>query len=812
MENKSKKMVFNETVYTEGLPCHKFLLKSLSTTNGARVFTKNYVATMRNVGMSDSDIEGSLLFFSTIATGLGGTYDFCSWPNHIGGFTLVNDILFDTDVAMYKDCLQYYKTIDSKCTACSLCPVSKRYKNANFDAEQYLVLYALSERNNLDYLIAKGLKPEHFTSVSDVVMAKATSQRPYLYHLYKNTMKYLLECIEKGKDFPFGKGFKAALLQYHTKKLSTTSAVEKNCTVPLQVFCSVMLDNLLPADKIGDGFSVAKVDECISILMPELVESLASVMSQSVDNKPIDITSMCNLGIDSVSDFYTAATVPKKTKTSAKKKPSTVANDKVPAGTTKEELPVEEKDTFVSVTLDSVLSGLFSTTAEDDSDVVSDIEAPAPVVEEAASACEDVAVMGPSDVCEDDYFEDTNTSPADNVEVVETSSVDPTTEDLDSTEDIGSVEEILTSDTIVEERGLVVLENVTEDADSVSEPAITFEELSTEEEMFRFNEGDMMGIPIVSFDELSHFSLNLDSGSSRMISLFESHILKEKRLSIELIYTSERGFYLLMYCPRLHAYFYTKGSDKGVKEVLSALLSYRSVEKYCYYPFALVSVLRKMHLRIRNLKSLFTISRIRYGSHTLSMRDALKEMGASKAVGGVTIRPEGLITSTPLLYMHCYHNLYYRQKHHLVKAGSFNEYELLNTFDIVLGLSYYQNIYSKKNDCLFIIKNANTYLFKEDSSREYKYIGKQICFSVRYSPGDVYSVIINLLCQMYERGLFEQADILILSVGETFINFYVREPNMEYVETRINRFVLSYLKENKLRGLEYHVEEVECGK
>jgi len=764
-KNTKNTVLFASVIGTSGLPCHKYLLKSLTTNNDAKVFVKNYVITMKTVGMKDEDIEKSLYFFPSIADKLNGGYDFATWDKHIEGFSLIDDIMFDNDVAQFKNCRQYYRKIDTKCTACSLCPAASVYKNANMDAEKNVILYALASRENLSYVLEKGISADLFTSVTDVVANKMVSSKPHLYPFYKNTMLALCDPVMSNTLFSFESDYEAVLETYHAKKIGNISSIEKDCSFSLDVFCSVMVNNMLS----GEACSKSEVDAYIAAMTPKIEGNLADIMKDAGKQKDaISLTSACNLGVEEILQYDT----PQKSKkqTGNRKKKSAQNPVRTDMATSKGSVQSTSKNTFVEITLDSILSGMSASEEVLKEDVL---------VEESIQ--QEEMVMNREVINEEEEI-----IPEARKEVFVDEACDCEPDDSEN----------------------LCVPSVTVTAESAKESVITVTEIPIEEEIIKASENDMVGIPMVDIGELKHFALNLDEGNSHLLSLFESHVLKDKRLSLEVVCVSDNDFYLLLYSPRLHAYFYTKCGDISVREILAPLLSHRSIEKFCYYPYTLLSVLRKLYMPVRSIYSLFSMSRVKYGSHSMGMGMMLEELGAVKAVGGVTVRPEGDIKSIPLLYMHCYHNLYYRNKRSLLKTGAWNEFEVSNTFDMVLGMSYHQNLYSRNNDYLFWLSNANGYVFRKKLSDGFNCPGKKICLSLRYVPAGMESIILHLLCRMYEYDMFFKTDILILSMSDDFVSFYILDQDVDYVETKINRLLLSYLHQKELRGVEYHLQEI----
>lgn len=811
---------------TEGLPCHKFILKSLTTVNDAKVFTKNYINTMKRTGIDDDIIEASLHFFSAIAKQLDGRHDFTQWDKHVEGFTLIEDVLFDNDVAIYKTCLQYYKTFDSKGSACALCPLSKRYKNARIESEKNVILYALSSPANYEYVVSKGIKSEHFVSVTDVTAQKTVVSKPYLYAFYKKTFEALTNDEIRNDIFAYENDYEPVLESYHAKKLTNIPAIENDCVLTVNTFCAVMIDDMLS----GDVCTKSEVDKHIATLIPKIHGSLSSMMEKSALSDAVVLDSSSNLGVDEINRFYDVDT--KKSKgTTKKKKEKPVAKGNTKAKSDSSAVQEEKPSgVFETISIDTLFADIPDmpldvpamepawdnvTTADVQPEAISNTAAGA----EPEPEPEQEVDVPKADVV-DEQLEKENAVLSFAEDTYGDAELEPTTTAAGEIDESGNNENDASADT----SSLPVLYTAftrevmhftskkTNDFNGEDAPAITITELpGATVELYKEDENDFLGVPIVPESELYHFAINLDRGSSHLLSLLESHTLKDKRLSLEVVCTKKDGYFLLLYSPRLHAYFYTKLGTPNVTEVLVPLLSYQSIMKVCYYPYALLGVMKKMGIHIKGLQSLFSASSVLYKYHHMQMDVVMESLGGHKAVGGVTILPEGEITNPVLQYMHCYHNVFFRTRRKLLKENAFSDYELTNKLDTILGMSYYQDAYSKQRKLLFTLKNAGGYLFNDKVPEDFKLAGKCICFSFMYAPEDISKLIIYLLCTMYDTGMFHKTDTMILSMGNWFFSLFVRSEHVDYVETRINRMLLKRLTEMGLRGIDYQVTELPKG-
>lgn len=745
---------------TEGLPCHKFILQALTSLNGAKTFTKNYVTTMVQYGMTHNDIATSLLFLSARTGQLNGAYRFDQWDSHTEGFDLVDDILMDNTVVLYKSCRQYYKTFDTKCTACALCPMARSYKNKWEESERQIIRYCLESQQNLDYIISKGIDADSFVAVVDVTARKTAAAKPCLYPFYKRTFEALITGTWATDIFVEGMDYDIVLEKYHSTRLEKIHSIVKDCSVSLTTFCAVMISEQLPETSC----SREEID-CILKKMQsdENGNNTLASLFESPEKDGVSLSKCCNLGMEQLADFYNAENPGKKK--AKRKKDSSKTKYSTPTAS-----PIPSNPSFVEISLTDIVNGLYN----------SDYNTNESATKE--SSCVDITA---------EINESTASRPARKV---------PAESNRDNSPDAlfpamyrkGSLSTSI-SDSVTE----------TESAKSV----IRIHEIPQEDNEYYIEENSLVSIPLVDKKELSHFSLDLDIGNSMLLTLFESYILKDKRLSIELVYV-EGNYYLLFYSPKMHAYFHSSCRRRDVKEIIAMLLSYSSIEKYCYSPYVLSSIARQLDIRIKSLWSIYSMSEILYKNHRMPMESVLLEMGAVKAEGGVTLRAEGNIKSSALAYMHCYHNIFHRTKKKFLKMGVYNEYEEQNTFDIVLGMSYYQSHYCKTSAFLFQLKGASNYVFHSKIPSDYKVAGNAYCIYFRHSPTQSSYVIIWLLRELYQCGMFHNCEIMIQSMGENFFTYFVPAEHADYVDLRINRMLLKHIKGNGLHGMEYSKTEI----
>lgn len=326
-------------------------------------------------------------------------------------------------------------------------------------------------------------------------------------------------------------------------------------------------------------------------------------------------------------------------------------------------------------------------------------------------------------------------------------------------------------------------------------------------ELFIKNNAEtMIGLPFISMEERNHFCLSLDHSGPRLQTILESSSLKERRICIELILSENNKRFLLIYVPRLHAYLYTDFSNIKSKELITRLLQYPSIEKYCYYPFELAASFRKMGIYINNLLSLFSLSACLYPSHHMEMEQVLELMGGKKAIGGLTIRPVGEINSLPILYMHDYISIYKRHCRCLIANGIMEAYRFRNHLDFILAGSYKLELCCQQKGYLFQLIDSDTYQFTDSCSGDYKYEGIILSYHFHH-VSEREQITGHLLCTMEQNGLFKKYPMTVLYYSGRSMRLYVPASDFALIYTKIHTLILLYIREHDLSNVTYDISQ-----
>ena len=778
----------NLSEYQEGMPCHRYILRNLRTEMDALSFVKTFVNTMTHVKMSDSQIEACIYLFSTHlppGSPLKG-FMFENWPNLIDGMSLVDCIRMDSSVATYKKCMQFYKNQSFKTDACKICPLHRKYCNSKKDIESLVLRYALESKDNFDYVHSMGVMPIHFHTLVDVLEHVTTALLPGIYSFYSDLFKALEQ--EYIADAHFA----------NADKTIPCKEIEK-------FISNKLLNGAIPTSFVSSPTFINRV---IIVLWDSVMESplktkdeihpiICSLLSADIEKNVVSNTGIAkksNLGKESISDYYSHG-VPKDRNTASEQMVDAGRYEHISMSSILKDVVVPEKkdaevDMFSSFSSFMELDENSRYTSNSASEGV---QLSSPVDEYSEPKVEEVDLLNLFDMPLEEIIRNEEDVCKDNPEPHLAASIF----------DMNIIGEETPSEEICAEYSFKKSFHTTESGE------IELHELSApayDKEFFE-EDGSMISIPSISFQELSHFAICLDNAESRLLTIFESHVLKDGRLCIELVKTPKGYRYFLIYSPRLHAYFYTNMSDKRVYELLKYMLSFPSIDKYCYFPFALAASLMKFEIYPRAFVSLFCLTCINMPGHTLNMEQALEMLGAAKAIGGVTVEPEGDIESLPILYMHAYPNVYRRISNSFKRSGLYADYLERNQFDMILSRFYYQDLYEKENRSLLMMPNAGRYLFSDIICREYRVDGK--CYTYRFSRCYAPNRLLRkVILAMDNKGYFKKYHIMITALSAISFTLFIASNECERLRTLIHVTLLDILMDDEYRDVEYELIEI----
>lgn len=784
MAKRRKSYKVNVGDYQEGMPCHRYILRNLKTEVDALNFVKTFVNTMTHVKMEDSQIEACIYLFSAHLppdSAIKG-YQFENWPNALEDVSLVDSIRLDATVATFKRCVQFYKSQTAKTDVCKICPLSDKYCNGKKDIESYILRYALESKENYEYVISMGVTPSHFHSLVDVLERVTTALLPGLYPFYADVFRALgMEHIADEHFESVDKTVPCSEMEkFISKKISTGS-------IPSSITSSPVIDRVV----------YVLWDEIIEYAL-KTREEIHAYICALLSNKNIEVadcTSVAeasDIGKDAISDYYATSD-----------NCTTVLNNDA------------DESQYEHISVQSVMERALSEDSKTTTvyyDAFSEFSVFDEEVKKTFPATDDISqssVYGEDSLPDEEEREETGNFYAASYEEEIPVESEKLSEEP-AAEEHNDADEDVVEEEVVKPFEESVLDSEDKDIFHGTESGeMEIREIPIEEynkEIYE-EEGSMVSVPYISTKELRCFSISLDGGDAKLLTIFESHVLKDKQLCMELVQTEKGLRYFLFYSPRLHAYFYTNMSDRKVYGILKSLLSHSSIVKYCYYPFCLVAATMKFDIYIQSVVSIFSLSCIKTPGHTFSMEYILESYGAKKAVGGVTVKPEGEIESLPILYMHSYPNIYRRLTSELKGVGLYGEYVERNQFDVLLSRFFYQDLYEAENRSLFVMNNTNRYVFADAVAREYKEEGR--CYNYRISRCvNPTQLVRKVLLLMDSKGYFKKYHMMISSLTPISFTLYVANADCDRIKTLVHIALLDILMLEEYRNVEYELIEI----
>lgn len=754
--------------YLNGMPCHRYMLRNLKNTDiDTLTFTFSFIDTMKGQGMPDKDIEAAVALFPLMVTSDSSLKerDFLNYNGRPEGLSLVNARSVDSLTPKKNNCSAYCRELLTNNKICQLCPKSQLYTNDLIMEELRLLGFSLRTRENFTFLKEQGLSENNFIGVWDFGQNYNGAREP----LVEKVSNLLYKSINLSRFTGFGK---SQLPDGFVKTIKKNIGRRTSVSLPTDSIISKEIS--LISDLVLAGFSMG-TDEALELAGKLLSRQEKKESKQSAE--AVYYGRMSKTG--SASEIYGIKDLVSVDSNFEEITLSGVFERSAPDENCVEDVSVEGKDTikedvfdtFVDFNLAFGLDGLDNTAVKK---------------EPEASSLLDEATLK----------EDTSTAQNRVGECLENK------EPLEEPRLSGSVmdaDENMEGDVnpSVEDAGFESRNSYSkEKMDNCASGEIVLRELPDIVSEVYPEKNNLAGIPLVKEQELKHFCINLDSASREVRVLFESYTLKNKTFCIEVVETEKKHRYFLIYSASLHAYFYTTLSNNETKEIITMLLRYKSVTKYCYSPFIVNGYLMQLGIYVKNLVSIYSLSAVHFGKHTYDYGTCMALLGARAAMGGVTVRPEGAIESPVLKYMYSYYYIYHRYIPLFVEKGMYLEFERRCSLDILLSRFYFQDKVIDGRRFLFSIQDSLRYRFfpigiTEVPSVTYNFIG----FSL---PAGYVS---DLLCLLQEKGFFKKYPVWLLYLSSHSFTIHIKEGYEKEVDNVIHSTMSVDMYNKKIYGV-----------
>ena len=308
---------------------------------------------------------------------------------------------------------------------------------------------------------------------------------------------------------------------------------------------------------------------------------------------------------------------------------------------------------------------------------------------------------------------------------------------------------------------------------------------------------DIIQIPFVAPESLQNLAINLDDENAHVLSIFENHIAKEKILFLEYA-TSGKSNFLIFCCPGLPRYLFTSGTKPLVNEVIAPMLSHRSIQKICYYPYLLLSHLAYQGLVIRNYFSIFSSYMLLEPGGTRSAQSVLNKYGAKP------IRHEWMDKTQfdMVSYISCYQDIKNRMWLLMKQKRILSDFKEQQLYDTALGISYQPGRQFQKPDVLFCIPQAGTYVFHNEEICCSYTPGELMSYEVKNVCNDNIDIIKKVICILVDTERFIISGIKIAGIDSSSFKIFVKTETSDYITSCINMAFLEVIEANQLYGLE----------
>jgi len=310
---------------------------------------------------------------------------------------------------------------------------------------------------------------------------------------------------------------------------------------------------------------------------------------------------------------------------------------------------------------------------------------------------------------------------------------------------------------------------------------------------------DIIQIPFVSPESLQNLAIDLDDENAHVMSIFENHIAKEKILFLEYI-SSGNNFFIIFWCPGLPRYLFTSGTNSLVNEVIAPMLSHRSIQKICYYPYFLLSHLSYQGLTMRNYYSIFSSYMLLEPGSTRTVQSVLNKYGAKPIIHEWMDKSQFDMLS----YISCYQDIKNRTYQLMKQKKLLSDFKEQQLYDTALGISYRLGRYLQKPDVLFRIPKAGTYAFHNDEICCSHTLGKLISYEVKSVCNDSIDIIKKVICILVDTDRFIICDTRLVGISTSSFKIFVKTEAYDYITSCINTAFLEIVEANQLYGLELH--------
>lgn len=814
-----------------GLPCHKYIARNLKNDKDIVEFERSLVDSMSSFGYSDDDIEAALLMMPTCIPPKSSIYgkDFSvKGARDLGD--LLPSIRFDSTIPTYKSCGKYYKKWDPKTSICELCFFSKKNRNRKILSEEIVIRFSYAAKENYDYVIRKGITPDHFHAVIDV-LDSFPGQKPCLFDLYKVAFNALFsseknynEYFSTISDKLFTKGIANHIIGRLKRHKLPEQFLSKDWSVKFLDYMQsiIIIKQATPKDI---------ADEAIDDLMFTHLQSTAAIADT---NNPQTVSSGVLIDemimqnnqyheemediISSLEDEFVsenkknAASHAEHMHIHAIVDPSEGNTKKIskPRIEMPDDLGLKGLDTIDK--LDKTIENEAISAKDGENDIMQNIQDDSTDVGSVSLSSFSSEDSYEADAPTDDSFQDggiyeyedlggqefedfsdvSDIPPShnysDKVLVNNTSKIGECKKDNEKSSDYAFSFLSCYKDTE---------NNLASDEELINAIPVESRTVDPLEEMVYFHHTeDMINNYRIEEWELDG-CLDLDKGNYRTLSRFESDVLRDQRLYVEPV-VSGKNTVLLFWMPISGCFSFSKIKKSPEKEIILPLLSSKKIKKICFSPFKLYSYIRFMNGVMQNVYSIQGAERlIEPKGSDISILATMQKYHILPAQQGKSFFSAMKLSSLPFQFMPGYASVVRHQQGYIHKYRLQNEYEEEQCLEEGLGYSYVSDIcsgerYQLKPDG--IIFNPNLNIKKE---------GQALIYESSTAQDFIFLHWISILAK---RGRFRKYPLKVLYMDSTHIVFYIGKEESSLLMSEVNYSLLDAKRDCGVHYLEMSTE------
>ena len=328
-------------------------------------------------------------------------------------------------------------------------------------------------------------------------------------------------------------------------------------------------------------------------------------------------------------------------------------------------------------------------------------------------------------------------------------------------------------------------------------------------------EGSNVSVPTVKKEELLSFATCLDTADARTLTAFMNSLTGGLRpcrkpvkavVNVELAYLGGNEYVFLFFVPVMGRYFFTSLKKGDARQIVADAMKYGGLVKYTYMPFMLTAALRMCGIKtVRNLKSIYSELSVLAEDQGPSMQICLEGLGAVCWHG-----MERAEQASPVIrYLHCYHRVYEKALSKIRNLGLLKAYEETAAIDEVLSVSFLHKT-ADGAGCLFRLEGFGNKVFPLKTNAVVS--GQSVwCYHADPSVPEAVAVFRDLLLLLNENRSLRKTDAVLLSVGKAHFTVAVKKKDEALLRECVLNCIEEITSKNGYRYFEYRRTRVAPG-